>query len=179
MKKNKFNFFENAWGKKTYDYDETGKNDPAVKKQKRINRIIAVFSVVCAFLIWIYASSVHVTEIKYQSTVNMKRVSSVESKGYTVEYNTGVKVNYTIRGTVFAISQLPSKGVDVYADLSTVNLSEITDMKISVTDMKKSTSVDAEGEGRVILSGKNNRSFAGDMGFKSLPGIRYMPDYRV
>jgi hypothetical protein len=60
----------------------------------------------------------------------MKRVSSVESKGYTVEYNTGVKVNYTIRGTVFAISQLPSKGVDVYADLSTVNLSEITDMKI-------------------------------------------------
>ena len=130
MKKNKFNFFENAWGKKTYDYDETGKNDPAVKKQKRINRIIAVFSVVCAFLIWIYASSVHVTEIKYQSTVNMKRVSSVESKGYTVEYNTGVKVNYTIRGTVFAISQLPSKGVDVYADLSTVNLSEITDMKI-------------------------------------------------
>ena len=130
MKKNKFDFFENAWDKKTYDYDTTGKNDPAVKKQKKINRIIAVFSIVCAFLIWIYASSVHVTEIKYQSTVNVKRVSSVESKGYTVEYNTGVKVNYTIRGTVFAISQLPSKGVDVYADLSTVNLSEITDVKI-------------------------------------------------
>ena len=127
MKKNKFNFFENAWR----DYDgESGKNDPVIKKQKRINRIIAIFSVVCAFLIWIYASSVHITEIKYQSTVNMKRVSSVESKGYTVEYNTGVKVNYTIRGSVFAISQLPSKGVDVYADLSTVNLSEITDVKI-------------------------------------------------
>lgn len=127
MKKNKFNFFENAWS----DYDEAdGKNDPAIKKQKRTNRIIAIFSIICAFLIWIYASSVHVTEIKYQTTVNVKRVSTVETKGYTVEYNTGVKVNYTIRGTVFAISQIPSKGVDVYADLSTVNLSEITGVKV-------------------------------------------------
>ena len=62
--------------------------------------------------------------------VNVKRVTSVESKGYKVEYNNNVKVNYTIKGTVFAISQLPPKGMDVYADLSTVNLSEITDVKI-------------------------------------------------
>jgi hypothetical protein len=63
-------------------------------------------------------------------TVNVKRVAAVESKGYKVEYNTGVKVNYTLSGTIFAISQVPAKGVDVYADLSTVNLSEITDTKI-------------------------------------------------
>ena len=130
--KNKFNFFENAWSKKTYDYDDATESDVAVrKKQKRLNTAIVIFALVCSFLIWIYAYSVSLTEVKFQSaSVNVKRVSSVESKGYKVEYNTNVKVNYTIRGTVFAISQIPSKGVDVYADLSTVNLSEITDVKI-------------------------------------------------
>ena len=130
MKKNKFNFFENAWNKSVHDYDEMSeKNGAMIKKQKRTNTVIMIVSIVCAFLIWIYASSVHIPELKSQSTVNVKRVSAVETKGYKVEY-TAVKVNYTIRGPVFAISQLPSKTIDVYADLSTVNLSEITDVKI-------------------------------------------------
>ena len=132
MKKNKFNFFENAWKKDTYIYDEeTEKNISELKKKKQINASIAVFSLLCAFVIWMYACMVSVTDIKYQSSsVTVKRVVSVESKGYKVEYNTSVKVNYTLRGTAFAISQIPAKGVDVYADLSTVNLSEITDVKI-------------------------------------------------
>ena len=129
--KNKFNFFENALSKKTYDYTKENENSEVVKKQKKLNTAIAVFALVCSFFIWIYACSVSLTDVKFQSaTVNVKRVAFVESKGYKVEYNTSVRVSYTIRGTVFAISQIPSKGVDVYADLSTVNLSEITDMKI-------------------------------------------------
>ena len=132
MNKNKFNFFENAWSKKVYDYDDAAdKNNAVLKKKKRLNTAIAVFSLICSLMIWIYACSVSVTDMKYQSTsVTVKRVSTVESKGYKVEYNTGVNVNYTLRGTIFAISQLPGKGVDVYADLSTVNLTEITDTKI-------------------------------------------------
>jgi len=132
MAKTKFNFFEHAWKKEIYQYDdEVNKDHAAIKKKKRINRAIATFSLVCALLIWIYASLVSVIDMKFQSnSVTVKRVASVESKGYKVEYNTGVQVNYTLSGTVFAISQIPEKGVDVYADLSTVNLSEITDTKI-------------------------------------------------
>ena len=132
MRKNKFNFFENAWKKEIYDYGESvDKNSAAIKKQKRTNTAIAIFSLVCAFVLWMYASCVSTVDVKYESTsVTVKRVASVESKGYKVEYNTNVKVNYTVRGTAFAISQIPDKGVDVYADLSAVNLSEITDTKI-------------------------------------------------
>ena len=129
--KNKFNFLENAWLKQGSDYEDLTGNGDVVKKQKRRNTAIAIFSLVCAVAIWMYACSVSLTEVKFQSIpVNVKRVASVESKGYKVEYNNNVKINYTVKGTIFAISQLPSKGMDVYADLSTVNLSEITDMKI-------------------------------------------------
>ena len=136
MKKNhnKFNFFENAWSKKTHDHDEATENDvdiAVLKKQKRLNTAIAIFALVCAFIIWIYACSVSLTDVRYQSVpVNIKRLAAAESKGYKIEYNNNVKINYTIRGTVFAVSQLPVKGVEVYADISTVNLSEITDTKI-------------------------------------------------
>ena len=129
--KNKFNFFENAWLKQNSDGEDSIVNGETIKKQTRRNTAIAIFSLVCAVVIWIYACSVNLTEVKFQSIpVNVKRVSAVESKGYKVEYNNNVKINYTLKGTVFAISQIPSKGMDVYADLSTVNLSEITDMKI-------------------------------------------------
>ena len=132
MCKNKFNFFENAWKKDTNEHDDAiEKNNATTKRQKRKNTAIAIFSLICALLIWIYACSVSTIDMKYQSnTVTVKRVASVESKGYKVDYNTGVKVNYTLSGTIFAISQIPSKGVDIYADLSNVNLSEITDTKI-------------------------------------------------
>lgn len=129
--KNKFHFFENVWLKQGSDYEDLTGNGDVVKKQKRRNTAIAIFSLVCAVAIWMYACSVSLTEVKFQSIpVNVKRVASVESKGYKVEYNNNVKINYTIKGTIFAISQIPSKGMDVYADLSTVNLSEITDVKI-------------------------------------------------
>ena len=129
--KNKFNFFENVWLKQNSDGEGSIENGDTAKRQRRRNTAIAIFSLVCAVAIWMYACSVSLTEVKFQSIpVNVKRVASVESKGYKVEYNNNVKINYTIKGTIFAISQIPSKGMDVYADLSTVNLSEITDMKI-------------------------------------------------
>ncbi len=49
----------------------------------------------------------------------------------------------------------------------------------TVTDMKESTSADVEGEGRVILSGENNRSFASDMGFSELEQSLVLPVNRV
>lgn len=131
MGKNKFNFFENAWKKGVSDYDDVEQDRAAIKSQKRKNTAIAIFSLICALFIWVYACFVNVTDVKLKSSaVTVKRVSTVESKGYKVEYNTGVHVTYTLRGKVFAISQIPEKGIEVYADLSTVNLSEITDTKI-------------------------------------------------
>lgn len=49
----------------------------------------------------------------------------------------------------------------------------------SVTDMKNSTSVDTEGEGRVILSGTNNRNFATDMGFSLAEQAAVLPTNRT
>ena len=49
----------------------------------------------------------------------------------------------------------------------------------TVTDMKESTSVDTEGEGRVILSGENNRSFASDMGFSDIEKAAVLPTNRM
>ena len=54
MSKNKFNFFENVWSEKKQDYEDmTGRNLAEIKKQKRLNTAIAIFSLVCAFIIWI------------------------------------------------------------------------------------------------------------------------------
>ncbi|MBR6745573.1 MAG: hypothetical protein IKM00_10230 [Clostridia bacterium] len=129
--KNKFHFFENAWTNHTGDREMTAEDLCEAKKKRRSKITIAIVSLMFAFLIWGYASSVSVTEIKFQSaSVTVKRLAAVESKGYKVEYNNNVKVNYTISGKTWHISQLPLGGADIYVDLSTVNLSEITDMKI-------------------------------------------------
>ena len=99
------------------------------RRNKRLNIFIAVFSVVCALSIWLYASAITETEAKLQSVVNVKYVSAAEEKGFDVEYNTELKINFVLGGKVLAISQIPNYGLNVYADLSSVNFTEITNTK--------------------------------------------------
>ena len=99
------------------------------RKNKRLNIFIAVFSVVCALAIWLYASAITETETKLQSVVNVKYIGVANEKGFDVEYNTELKINFVLGGKVSAISQMPNYGLNVYADLSSVNFSEITNSK--------------------------------------------------
>lgn len=99
------------------------------KKMERLNMFIGIFSVLCALAIWLYASAMSETEMKLQSPINVKYVIDVENKGYDVEYNDKLKITFIVSGKTHAISQIPNYGINVYADLSTVNLSEIITSK--------------------------------------------------
>lgn len=98
-------------------------------RTEHLNMFIGIFSVVCALAIWLYASATSETEMKLQSPINIKYVIDVENKGYDVEYNDKLKVNFIVSGKTFAVSQIPNYGINVYADLSSVNLSEIITSK--------------------------------------------------
>ena len=100
-----------------------------LRKNKRLNMFVGIFSVLCALAIWLYASAISETEMKFQSIVNIKHVVDTEDKGYEVEYNSDLKINFILNGKVSSISQIPNYGINVFADLSTVNLSEITNTK--------------------------------------------------
>lgn len=103
--------------------------DEVSKKAKQLNMVIGIFSVICALAIWLYASAISETEIKLQSYVNVTHTIDVESKGYSIEYNDKLKVNFTVTGKVLSVSQISDKGIRVSADLSAINLSEVTTNK--------------------------------------------------
>jgi len=129
MKKEKYGFHRDDGDDKMTGM-VNGKSIATIKKEKRSKIATGIFAFILTLGIWFYASVMTSADIQCQSApVTVKKISSVESKGYKVEYNTNLKINYTIRGTAFSISQLPSHGVDVYVDLSTVSLSDITDSK--------------------------------------------------
>lgn len=113
----------------TMSQQTSGKKTDYSRRMERLNMFIGIFSVICALAIWLYASATSMTEIKLQSPLNVKYVVDVEDKGYDVEYNDKLKVNFIVSGTTFAVSQIPNYGIKVYADLSTVNLSEIITSK--------------------------------------------------
>ena len=100
------------------------------QKTKRLDMFIAIFSVVCALTIWLYASAVHETEIKVQSPVNLKYILDAENKGYSIQYNYETKINFTLKGRAMDLSKISEKDILVSADLSTINYSEIENEKI-------------------------------------------------
>ncbi|MBE6665388.1 MAG: hypothetical protein E7603_04070 [Ruminococcaceae bacterium] len=113
----------------TMQQQSDNKKTESSRKTERLNMFIGIFSVVCALMIWLYSSAISETEMKLQSPINVKYVIDVEDKGYDVEYNDKLKISFVVNGKTFAISQIPNYGINVYADLSTVNLSEIITSK--------------------------------------------------
>ena len=104
--------------------------DDTSRRNKRLDMFIGIFSVVCALVIWFYASAISETDIKQQSLVNIKGVVTAENKGYDIEYNSNLKIDLVLSGKVLAVSQIPNYGINAYVDLSSVNLSEITNSKV-------------------------------------------------
>ncbi len=99
-------------------------------KKIRVDVAILAFSIVCAILLWSYAVTTGDATKQFQNIpVVVKRVSIVSTQGYDIQY-TDVKVNFTIQGSGATISQISEKSIEAYVDLSTVNLTEITDTKI-------------------------------------------------
>ena len=105
---------------RTADVDES-----VIKKNRQIDTLIRVLSVICAVLIWSYIVLSDSAVYNYQNvSVNIKSETIVKSKGYTISYD-NLKVNFTVQGSAAKISQLSFKSVEVYADLSKVDLSTI------------------------------------------------------
>lgn len=110
--------------------NETDTESNSSKKAKRRDMFVTIFSVVFAVIIWLYASAINETEIKFKSSVNFKYILEVENKGYEIDYNAGTKINCTLKGKVLALSQISDDDVLFYVDLSTINYSEIENEKI-------------------------------------------------
>ncbi|MBQ8496882.1 MAG: hypothetical protein IJ489_05425 [Clostridia bacterium] len=104
--------------------------DYTVNKNRRVDIAIGVFAAICAIIIWVYAVTVGDTTKEFQNIpVTVKRVSIVSTQGYDVQYS-DLRVNFKIQGSGSAVSQISENSVEVYVDLSTINLTEITDMKV-------------------------------------------------
>ncbi len=107
------------------DIRNTDEDEYTAKRNRRTDRIIRILSVIGAILIWVYAVTADTTTYDYQNvSVSVKSESLVKSKGYNVEHE-NLKVNFTVQGSVAKISQLTNTSVEVYADLSTVDLSTV------------------------------------------------------
>ena len=105
---------------RTSDVDES-----VIKKNRRIDTLIRVLSVICAILIWAYVVLSDSAVYHYRNiSVTIKSETIVKSKGYTVAYD-NLKVNFTVQGNAAKISQLSFGSVEVYADLSSVDLATV------------------------------------------------------
>lgn len=108
----------------------TPKGEYKVKKNKRVDIALLVFSVICAMMLWMYTVTTSDATKQFQNIpVTVKRVSIVTTQGYDIQYK-DLKVNFTIQGSGATISQISEKSIEAYVDLSTINLTEITDTKI-------------------------------------------------
>lgn len=106
------------------------KGEYRVKESRKADVAILIFSIVCAMVLWVYAVTTGDAVKQFQNVpVTVKRVSIVSTQGYDIQY-TDLKVNFTIQGSGATISQISEKSIEAYVDLSTVNLTEITDTKI-------------------------------------------------
>ena len=104
--------------------------DYTIKRNKRVDLIIGIFATICAICVWIYAVTSGDATKEFQNIpVTVKRISIVSTQGYDVQYS-DLKVNFKIQGNGSSVSQISEKSIEVYADLSTINLTEITDTKV-------------------------------------------------
>lgn len=127
-----FSNFASDDSKKAENETEKKQNhgDYTINKNKRVDIAIGVFAAICAIIIWVYAVTVGDTTKEFQNIpVTVKRVSIVSTQGYDVQYS-DLRVNFKIQGSGSAVSQISENSVEVYVDLSTINLTEITDVKV-------------------------------------------------
>lgn len=107
--------------------DET--DDYTIKRNQKIDVIIRILSIIGAIVIWIYVVSTDVAGYEFKSVeVELRNIEAVEAEGFTVDYDI-LYVTFKVQGSAGKINGLEEESVKVYADLSSVDLSDIVDSK--------------------------------------------------
>ena len=105
-------------------------DDYTVKKNKRTDIIIGVLSFLCALVIWAYAvTSGNTTKEFINVSVKIKGSTMITTNGFDPQYS-DLKVNFKVQGNISSVNQLSDKNLDIYADLSAINLTDFQDQKI-------------------------------------------------
>lgn len=100
-------------------------DDYTIKRNQRTDVIIRILSIIGAIIIWIYVVCTDVATYQFKDrVVELKNIQDVESLGYEVNY-TELLVTFTVQGRAGKISQVTDESVRVYADLLSVDLSDI------------------------------------------------------
>ena len=107
--------------------DET--DDYTVERNQKIDVIIRILSIIGAIFIWIYVVSTDVASYEFKNVeVELKNIETVEAEGVTVDYDI-LYVTFKVQGSAGKVSGITEDSVKVYANLSSVDLSDIVGSK--------------------------------------------------
>lgn len=107
--------------------DET--DDYTVERNQKIDVIIRILSIIGAIFIWIYVVSTDVASYEFKNVeVELKNIETVEAEGFTVDYDI-LYVTFKVQGSTGKVSGITEDSVKVYANLSSVDLSDIVGSK--------------------------------------------------
>lgn len=103
--------------------DET--DDYTIKRDQKIDVIIRILSILGAIFIWIYVVSTDVASYEFKNVeVELKNIETIEAEGFNVDYDI-LYVTFKVQGSAGKISGITEDSVKVYANLSSVDLSDI------------------------------------------------------
>ena len=107
--------------------DET--DDYTSKRDQKIDVIIRILSILGAIFIWIYVVSTDVASYEFKNVeVELKNIEAVEAEGFTVDYDI-LYVTFKVQGSAGKVSGITEDSIKVYANLSSVDLSDIVGSK--------------------------------------------------
>lgn len=107
--------------------DET--DDYTVERNQKIDVFIRFLSIIGAIFIWIYVVSTDVASYEFKNVeVELKNIETVEAEGFTVDYDI-LYVTFKVQGSAGKVSGITEDSVKVYANLSSVDLSDIVGSK--------------------------------------------------
>ena len=105
--------------------DET--DDYTIKRDQKIDVIIRILSILGAIFIWIYVVSTDVASYEFKNVeVELKNIEAVEAEGFTVDYDI---LYVKVQGSAGKVSGITEDSIKVYANLSSVDLSDIVGSK--------------------------------------------------
>lgn len=100
-----------------------------VERNQKIDVIIRILSIIGAIFIWIYVVSTDVASYEFKNVeVELKNIETVEAEGFTVDYDI-LYVTFKVQGSAGKVSGITEDSVKVYANLSSVDLSDIVGSK--------------------------------------------------
>lgn len=104
-------------------------DDYTVKKDKTIDIITRILSVLGAIFIWIYVVTTDVAAYEFKNMrVALRGENVVQHQGYSVEYEP-VYISFKVQGGASKISNLTGDSAKAYIDLAKVDLTGIVGTK--------------------------------------------------